>query len=72
MFHNDPYPPPTPKETTLERADFTIQRFMCVTEEKEKTMFIIFFLTHFFSCCPRGFKLGQAKCKETTLERAAF
>ena len=33
------------KETTLERADFTLQLFMFLTAEKERRMFIIFFLS---------------------------
>ena len=33
------------KETTLERADFTLQLFMFVTTEKERRMFTIFFLS---------------------------
>ena len=37
----------SPKETTFERADFTIQLSMFVTEEKERQMFIIFFLSSF-------------------------
>ena len=32
------------KETTLERADFTLQLSMFVTAEKERRMFIFFFL----------------------------
>ena len=35
------------KETTLERADFTLQLLMFVTAEKERRMFIIFFLSIF-------------------------
>ena len=33
------------KETTLERADLTLQQLMLVTAEKERRMFIIFFLS---------------------------
>ena len=33
-----------PKETTLERDDFIPQLLMFVTEEKERRMFISFFL----------------------------
>ena len=36
------------KETTLERADFTLQLLMCVTTEKESRMFTIFLLSSFF------------------------
>ena len=36
-----------PKETTKERADFTVQLFMFVDAEKEEIMFIIFFLSIF-------------------------
>ena len=36
------------KETTLERADFTLQLSMFVTEEKETEMFLIIFLS---ICC---------------------
>ena len=47
------------KESTLERADFTFQLLMFVSAEKERVMFIIFFLSIFFvSCCPSSFKLG--------------
>ena len=35
------------KETILERADFTFQLLMFVTAEKEKSMFIFFFLSSF-------------------------
>ena len=35
------------KETTLERADFTLQLLIFVTAEKEGQMFIIFFLPIF-------------------------
>ena len=44
------------KETTLERADFTLQLLMFVTAEKERQLFIIFILySVFVSCCPRNF-----------------
>ena len=33
------------KESTLERADFTLQLLMFVTTEKERQLFIIFFLS---------------------------
>ena len=36
------------KETTLERADFTLQLSMFVTAEKERRMFIIFFPSTIF------------------------
>ena len=36
-----------PKETKLERADFTLQLLMFVTAEKGRRMFIIFFLSSF-------------------------
>ena len=36
-----------PKETTLERADFTLQLLMFVTAEKERRMFTIFSLSSF-------------------------
>ena len=35
------------KETTLERADFTLQLLLFVTAEKERRMFTIFFLSSF-------------------------
>ena len=35
------------KETTLERADFTLELWMFVTAEKEREMLIIFFLLSF-------------------------
>ena len=37
------------KETTLERADFTLQLLMFVTVEEERIMFITFFLSIFLS-----------------------
>ena len=43
-------------ETTLERADFTLQLLMFVTAEKERGMFVISFFPVFVSCCPPGFK----------------
>ena len=39
---------------------------MFVTAEKEGQMFIISYLSIFFvSCCPYGFKLGQAERVQT-------
>ena len=35
------------KEITLERADLTFQLLMFVTSDKERRMFIIFFLSSF-------------------------
>ena len=35
------------EETTLERADFTLQLLMFVTAEREGRMFIIFFLSSY-------------------------
>ena len=35
------------KETTFERADFTLQLLMFVTIEKEREMYIIFYLSIF-------------------------
>ena len=35
------------KDTTLERADFTLLLSMFVTPEKERQLFIIFFLSSF-------------------------
>ena len=35
------------KEATLERADLTLQLLMFVTAEKERKLFIIFFLSSF-------------------------
>ena len=35
------------KETKLERADFTLQLLMFGTAEKERLIFIIFFLSNF-------------------------
>ena len=43
------------KETTLERADFTLQLLMFVTAEKEGQMFIIFFLSIFCQLMSPGF-----------------
>ena len=55
------------KETTLERADFTLKLLMFVTAEKEGRMFVLFFLSIFchVSFCPRNFKLGQAERVQT-------
>ena len=50
------------KETTFYRTDITLQLLMFVTALKEGQIFIIFFLSIFFSCCPRNFKLGQTEC----------
>ena len=36
------------KETTLERADFTLQLLMFISAEKEGQMFIVFFLSSFY------------------------
>ena len=47
-----------PKETELERADFTLQLLMFVTAEKERRMFIIFFRCNFCQLCLHDFKLG--------------
>ena len=53
------------KETTSERADFTLQLLMFVSAEKDGRMFIIIFLSSFFSCCPGNFKLGKDECVQT-------
>ena len=44
------------KETTLERADFTLQLLMFVTAEKGRRMFFFSFSPVYVSCCPRDFK----------------
>ena len=51
------------KETTLERADFTLQLLMFVTEEKERVMFIIFCLSIFCQLLSPGFwaRIGWAR-----------
>ena len=41
------------KETTLERADFTLQLIMFVTVEKGRVLCIIFFLSIFSQLSPR-------------------
>ena len=47
------------KETTLERADFTLQLLMFVTVKKKRYIFIVFFLSPVLvSCCPRNLKKG--------------
>ena len=43
------------KETTLERADFTLQLLMFVTAEKQGQMFIFFFLSIFCQLLSPGF-----------------
>ena len=53
------------KETKLEGADFTLQLLMFVTAEKERVMFIIFFLYIFCQLFPPNFKLGQAERVQT-------
>ena len=52
-----------PKETTFERADYTLQLSMFVTAEKERQMFKIFFLSSFGQLL--SFKLWQAECVQT-------
>ena len=42
--------------STLERADFTLQLLMFVTVEKERDMFIIFFLSCFCQLLSLGFE----------------
>ena len=50
------------KETTLERADFTLQLLMFVTTEKEGVVFIIFFFFQFLSAVVTAkFKLELAE-----------
>ena len=49
------------KETTLERADFTLQLLMFVTMEKEDSLSVQFFVR----CCPHSFKQGQAERFQT-------
>ena len=46
------------KETTLERADLTIQLLMFVTAEKEREIFLIFFHSSFCQLLSLNFKLG--------------
>ena len=54
------------KETTLERADFTLQLLMLVNAKKgERNVYSFLSLCFFVSCCPRDFKLGQAECFQT-------
>ena len=53
------------KETSLGRADFTLQLFMFVTVERERYIFVELFPV-FVSCFPRDFKLGQAERVQTT------
>ena len=40
-------PLPCSKESTLERADFTLQLLLCGTAEKGREMFIIFFFSSY-------------------------
>ena len=40
------------KETAFQRADFTLQLLMFVTVEKERRIFIIFFLSSFGQLVP--------------------
>ena len=54
------------KETTLERADFTLQLLMFVTAERIEECLQFSFFSLFVSCCPRDFKLlEQAECVQT-------
>ena len=57
------------KETTLERADFTLQLLMFVTERREECLQFSF-PPVFVSCCPGDFKLGQAKKAPASLPRS--
>ena len=50
-----------PKETTLERADFTLQLLMFVTVEKGRVMFIIFLLSSFCQLLFRWFKARKSQ-----------
>ena len=55
-----------PKETTLERADSTLQLFMLVTAKKEKSNVYNFLSFHFLSAVvPAYFKLEQPECVQT-------
>ena len=49
----------SPKETTLERAHFTLQLLMFVTQEKERKLFTIFFFSIFRQLLSRNFKQGE-------------
>ena len=54
------------KETSLERADFTLQLLMVDTEKGKGNMFTIFFSSIFGSYCPRRhFRQGHAKRVQT-------
>ena len=51
-----------PKETILERADFTLQLVMFVTTGKDEANVLYFSYFPFCdSCCPSGLKEGQAE-----------
>ena len=67
------------KETTLERADFTLQLLMFLTEEKERRMFTIFFSLQFLSAVvPRDSSKDRLsasrprKLRPTGLEGSSF
>ena len=53
------------EETTLEKADFALQLLMFVTVEKERQLFIIFFLSSFCQLLSQG----QAECIQTIKAR---
>ena len=54
------------KETTLERADFTLQLLIFITAEKERELFIIFFLSSF---CQLLSPLFEARTAQTNRPR---
>ena len=53
------------KETTLERADFILKLLMFVTAEKKRECLQFSLSPVFVSCCPQGFKQGQAEYVQT-------
>ncbi len=55
ILMNDCYSIVQYRETTLERVDFTLQLLKFVTEEKERRMFTIFFLSSFCQMLPPPF-----------------
>ena len=66
------------KETTFERADFTLQMLKFVTAEKEREMLVIFFLSIFCQLLSPRFKsrTGSARTdhesSDVPAEKAAF
>ena len=58
------------KEALLERADFNLQLLMFVTEEKEREMFIIFFLSSFCQLLSPHFQARERQDHESSAQPA--